>query len=100
MSRQGQILVRSVDEGTWTSPAAYSYADEAHLQSVLVADAGQVPGVPEDAIAVAELESGAGRADVCVVDGDGSLTVVECKLASNPEQRRTPAGWPRSSPRL
>ena len=35
-----------------------------------------------------ELSTSAGPIDVCVVGLDGSITVVECKLASNSERRR------------
>ena len=31
---------------------------------------------------------GAGSADVVVVDAEGKITIVECKLAKNPEMRR------------
>ncbi len=34
----------------------------------------------------------AGPIDVCIVDTDGSVTVVECKLASNSERRRMVIG--------
>lgn len=93
MSEERQILVRSVGSaGPWTSPATTTYTNEAHLQSLLVADPGRIPGVSDAALTVAELATPAGPADVCAVERDGSITVVECKLASNSERRRMVIG--------
>ena len=36
--------------------------------------------------------SGTGKADVVIVDASGDITVVECKLAANPEIRRRVVG--------
>ena len=41
---------------------------------------------------VRELATSAGPADVCIVGPDGSITVVECKLASNSDRRRMVIG--------
>lgn len=76
----------------WSSPETVSYKNEAHLQEVLVADPSRVPGVAKSAEAVAELPTSGGPIDVCIIDLDGSLTVVECKLASNAEARRMVIG--------
>lgn len=41
-----------------------------------------------DALTCREFQSAAGPADIVVVDVDGQLTLVECKLAGNPQIRR------------
>lgn len=93
MTDDRRILVRPVGStGGWTSPETSTYDNEAHLQALLVADPGRVPGVSQGAMAVAELPTSGGPIDVCIVDIDGSITVVECKLASNSERRRMVIG--------
>jgi hypothetical protein len=93
MSDDQRILVRPVGSGAlWSSPEISSYDNEAHLQALLVADPSRVPGVTDDATAVAELSTSGGPIDVCIVEVDGELTVVECKLASNSERRRMVIG--------
>ncbi|WP_031332673.1 hypothetical protein [Williamsia sp. D3] len=46
----------------------------------------------DDALTARELYTSAGPADVCIVDTDGTITVVECKLASSSEKRRMVIG--------
>lgn len=92
MPDDDHILVRSSGSPLWTSPETSAYDNEAHLQSLLVDDPHRVPGVTREATAVDELSTSAGPIDVCIVDGDGSITVVECKLASNSERRRMVIG--------
>ncbi len=93
MAGEGRILVRRVrSEGPWTAPETSTYKNEAHLQELLVTDPSRVPGVTQDAYTTAELPTSAGPIDVCIVELDGSLTVVECKLASNWEARRMVIG--------
>jgi hypothetical protein len=79
-----RLLVRRVGEA-WSRPEVGAYANWAHLQDLLVADPSLVPGVGDDAMA-RELSTEARPVDVCIVHGDGDVTVVECKLASNPER--------------
>jgi hypothetical protein len=59
---------------------------------VISSDPQQVPGVGQDSRTVEELPTSGGPIDVCIVGMDGSITVVECKLASNPEKRRMVVG--------
>lgn len=64
---------------------------EKRLQRLIANSPWLVPGIDgEEATAVAEevRVPGAGRADVIVVDAKGGITIVECKLAKNPEIRR------------
>jgi len=91
MDDSGGILVRVLGSD-WVAPEARTYDDEAHLQGLLAADPARVPGVADGAVAVRELPTSGGPIDVCIVDPDGSLTVVECKLASNSERRRMVIG--------
>jgi len=88
-----RILVHRIgDPAAWSAPESSSYVDEAHLQEVLAASPHWVPGVPEGSFSVRELYSSAGPVDVVIVAPDGALTVVECKLESNPEKRRMVIG--------
>lgn len=93
MGENNRILVHRVgDPAPWSAPESSSYANEAHLQEVLAASPHWVPGVPEASFSVRELRTSAGPVDVVIVAPDGALTVVECKLESNPEKRRMVIG--------
>ncbi|MCC9175453.1 hypothetical protein [Arthrobacter sp. zg-Y179] len=87
----GQILIRQPD-GTWREPDPAGYAAEAELQQILAEHPELIPGVSADAVTCREFQSAAGPADVVVVDADGQVTLVECKLASNPQIRREIVG--------
>lgn len=89
----GWILVRRAgSSGAWTEPEMTTYRNEDHLQTVLATGPGRVPGVDNDALTAREVGTSAGPIDVCIVAGDGAITVVECKLASNSERRRMVIG--------
>ena len=93
MTDSNRILVHRVgDAAPWTAPESSSYVNEAHLQEILAASPHWVPGVPEGSFSVRELQTSAGPVDVVTVAPDGALTVVECKLESNPEKRRMVIG--------
>lgn len=83
----GGMLVRT-GQAPWQQPQSSGYLNEAELQTMLAEQPSLIPGVGPGAVAVRELQSGVGPTDVCVVDGDGSVTVVECKLTTNQEARR------------
>jgi len=86
------ILVRNVgDGGGWSEPETVAYDNESHLQDLLQSDPTRIPGV-ENALAVRELPTSSGPIDVIAVSTDGTITVVECKLAKNSEKRRTVIG--------
>lgn len=87
----GQILIRQSD-GTWREPEVAGYAAEAELQLILAEHPELIPGVSSSAVTCREFQSAAGPADVVVVDPDGQVTLVECKLASNPQIRREIVG--------
>jgi hypothetical protein len=85
------LLVRG-DDGEWSSPQTSRYDDESHLQKVVAEQPSLIPGVSAAARTACELSTVAGPIDVCAVDTDGQITVVECKLSSNSERRRMVIG--------
>jgi hypothetical protein len=85
------ILIRN-GEGGWREPAARGYESEAALQEILYLHPALVPGVTGQSVACREFQSGIGPADVVVLDSEGALTLVECKLAGNPQVRREVIG--------
>lgn len=91
MVDDGGVLV-SRDGFSWSAPEVVAYDNEAHLQHILSSDPERVPGVSEGARTAEELPTSAGPVDVCIVGSDGSITVVECKLASSAERRRMVIG--------
>jgi len=78
--------------GKWTAPSSYGYINEAELQQILFDQPSLIEGVSSRAIPVRELTMSVGRADVVMVDTDGTITIVECKLATGPDIRRTIVG--------
>ena len=86
------LLIRAVGSTEWSPPESASYANESELQSLLANDPTHLPGVSPGARAVQELPTAAGPIDICVVEPDGSVTVVECKLARNSEKLRMVIG--------
>ncbi len=85
------VLVRTAG-GTWQRPLSQGYVNEDELQRVLDAQPSLIEGVTENAKSVREFLTGVGPADLIIVDVDGTVTVVECKLARNQEIRRTIMG--------
>ena len=85
------LIVRQPGEA-WSTPAVTSYTAESHLQEVLAGQPSLLPGVSSSPVAVRELQTGAGPLDVVVIDADGQITLVECKLASNAQIRREIVG--------
>ncbi len=78
--------------GAWTAPSSFGYVNEAELQGILRAQPSLIEGITPGAIAVTELTMSVGRADLVIVDTDGTITVVECKLATDADIRRTIVG--------
>ncbi|MCZ2817870.1 hypothetical protein [Modestobacter sp. VKM Ac-2984] len=85
------VLVRH-EGGAWSEPTSFGYAKETELQELLSLQPSLIEGVSKTAVAVREFSTGAGPADLVIVDADGSITVVECKLATNADIRRTIIG--------
>ncbi|AMM22776.1 hypothetical protein AX769_21795 (plasmid) [Frondihabitans sp. PAMC 28766] len=87
----GTVLIRQGD-GAWQAPGAASYEAEDALQDLLATHPQLVPGVPLGSVACREFQTDAGRTDIVVVDPDGAITIVECKLGNNPQVRREIVG--------
>jgi hypothetical protein len=85
------LLIRQGD-GSWLEPTDAGYALESELQEILASYPELIPGVSAAAKTCREFQSEAGPADIIVVDSTGELTLVECKLASNPQIRREVVG--------
>lgn len=85
------ILIRQSD-GTWREATYAGYALESDLQSILAAHPHLIPGVGAGARTCREFQSEVGPADIVVVGAEGDVTLVECKLASNPQVRREIVG--------
>ena len=75
--------------GTWVSPIDSGYASEKQLQDMISEFPELLPGVSKDSFVCREFNTDSGPIDNVVINlKDGSITLVECKLASNPEIRR------------
>jgi RecB family endonuclease NucS len=85
------ILVRA-DGEAWREPSQAGYLSEADMQEMLAEQPSLIPGVGHQAGAAREFYTGVGPSDVVVVDLNGTITLVECKLASNVEIRRKIVG--------
>ena len=75
--------------GAWTSPTESGYVSEDHLQAMIDEFPELLPGVSPDSYVCREFATDSGPIDNLIINAkDGSLTLVECKLAKNPEVRR------------
>lgn len=86
-----RVLIRE-GSGRWAEPELAGYAREDDLQLILGEHPELIPGVSSTAIACREFQSEVGPADIVVLDKDGQITLVECKLASNRQIRREIVG--------
>ena len=75
-----------------TAPDAAWFADEEWPLVRRLEQPSLIDGIRQEAVAVREFSTGVGPTDLVVVDTDGTITVVECKLARNQEIRRTIMG--------
>jgi len=85
------LLMRTGD-GDWSEPQTTGYENEASLQEIIAGHPSLIPGVSSEAVACREFSSGVGPADVVILDSSGDVTLVECKLATNPQVRREIVG--------
>jgi hypothetical protein len=76
-----------------------NYSDEAFLRDRIWDEPALIPmsemGLPTEATIVPIKETslpGAGSSDVILIDSHGNIVIVECKLATNPEKKRTVIG--------
>lgn len=86
-----QIVLVKDATGTWREPSITAYENEKELQQLVARSPNLLTG---DAMATVDefWISGIGSVDIVGVGGDGSITVVECKLKANPEIRREVVG--------
>ena len=94
MRLTSSMLIRRVGGGSWHTPQTTAYTNEAELRDLLAETPSLLPGIDERPTAAGKEMpiSGTGQADVVIVDASGDITVVECKLAANPEIRRRVVG--------
>lgn len=75
--------------GAWISPTDSGYASEDQLQAMILEFPELLPGVSADSFVCREFNTDSGQIDNVIINSkDGSITLVECKLAKNPEVRR------------
>ena len=85
--------MRKEGEGEWGTPEITNYAQEANLQRLLAKSPDLLPGCDAlESVAVEFQVPGVGFADLVCVSPTGFITVVECKLQSNPDIRRRVIG--------
>jgi hypothetical protein len=86
------MLIRRTG-GSWREPETTSYANEKELQDLVKASSTLLPDTPPSAV-VDEfwIPEVGGSVDLVVVDPQGELTLVECKLRANREIRREVVG--------
>ena len=70
----------------------HGYTDEREFQEILASHPGLIPGCERAAVAREFPLPGIGYVDLMLLDGDGALTVVECKLEANAEIKRKVVG--------
>ena len=93
------IAIRTTDDVGWQFVEGIRYPDEAFLRDLVFNEPRLIPahdiGMNSDAQVVTLREvglPGAGSSDVMLVDSDGAITIIECKLATNPEKKRAVIG--------
>ena len=93
------IAVRISGNEGWQFVEGDRYSSEAFLRDLVYDEPRLIParemGISPDAKVVTLREvglPGAGSSDVIIIDSDGAITIVECKLATNPEKKRAVIG--------
>ena len=95
-----KILVKSPNERDWSTAELISYKDEVHMQEIIYNKLDVIPFEdiqPKSAnlmkIPIKELGlPGSGSTDIVVVDQEGTIYIIETKLAKNPEAKRQVVG--------
>lgn len=80
------------NEGTWRRPTQVSYDNEFALQQLLFNEPDLIPGIESPVAVCTEFPTAAGPIDLIVLNDEGEITIVECKLGSNAEARRKIVG--------
>lgn len=94
-----KILLRDRNGKEWHEVTEAAFKSESHLHDLLYQDPRLIPfadlgeGHPEPRVFVREAGlPGSGSTDLIGVDEQGGITIIECKLATNPEQKRKVIG--------
>ncbi|MCH8235083.1 MAG: hypothetical protein IIC29_03045, partial [Chloroflexi bacterium] len=88
------IAIRHGENGDWQVVHGSKYANEAHLRDLLFHTPSLIPfdqirgGELGPALILREFWTSAGSSDLVSVHSDGSVAIIECKLATNPEAKR------------
>lgn len=82
-----ELFLSTANNG-WAMPQLLPYGAEAHLQDLLLAAPHVIPGIDEPVAICKEFSTGAGPADLLVLNSRGEITLIECKLKYNSESRR------------
>jgi len=80
------------NDDNWSRPAQVSYVNESALQQLLLKSPELIPGIESPLATCAEFATDAGPIDLVVINDQGEITIVECKLGSNAEARRKIVG--------
>lgn len=88
-----RLLIRR-DGDDWRSPEVTAYDNESALQSLLAESPNLLPGIDHEIVAAATEfpVPETGSADLVIVDDEGQISIVECKLRANPDIRRQVIG--------
>ena len=93
-----KVIWRQKDKD-WTIAFGKSYKDEAQLQSFLAEYPSMIPfedvseEIPHPRVMLREVGlPGSGSTDIVGVDEEGGISILECKLATNPEVKRKVVG--------
>jgi hypothetical protein len=80
--------------GSWEEVEHVAFGLESELELLLAESAELLPGRPTNLALVRQffIPSITGYLDLCGVASDGSIYLIECKLAGNPDMRRTIVG--------
>lgn len=86
------ILIRN-SGGAWSSPTDSGYANENELERLISEYPEILPGVVPGSFVCQQFSTSVGPIDLLIINAaDGSITIVECKLAKNQEIRRKIVG--------
>lgn len=94
-----KILYRNNNKENWQKVEKGKYKNEDHLQKILYDDPGLIPiadlGSGHKPLLVVVRELGlprSGSTDIIGIDENGGISIIEAKLATNPDVKRTVIG--------
>jgi hypothetical protein len=88
------VLIKRRSEAAWRKARPGAFLGEDSLEALLARSPEILPGhgPGEPLLIIRQLPIGVNSADIVTVSLDGTIRVIECKLQSNPEVRRTVVG--------